>query len=226
MNPNEANDRAMQLISHGKELLAKFPRDRDGDRAYWTTGDMTVKCRSFLAQVRNFVDLTCRPGDTFHATLKELVSHKDFVDGNAFPSHTLEGVQGLLEALSGELASGRLKSVVYQVTAASFVAFLDHAVDLSKRGDHQGSGVLVSVVFEDTVRKLAEKNKLGTTESIDSTLDQLVSLNVLTAVKRSRAKAVAALRNKALHAKWNEFDISDVKTSFDSVRELIELLEG
>jgi hypothetical protein len=170
------------------------------------------------------VDTICRPGDTFHATIKELTAHNDLA-GSAFPTHTLEGLQGLLDALGGELTAGRLQSVVYKVTAESFVMFLDHAVDLAGRGDHQGSGVLVSVVFEDTIRKLAEKNNLGGSDSIDATLDKLVALNVLTAVKRSRAKAIAALRNKALHAKWGEYDINDVKTSFDGVRELVELLE-
>jgi hypothetical protein len=224
MTPKEANERAAELITIGQKLLSATPSS-DGDREYWITGDNAVRCRSLLTQVRNFVDITCRAGDTFHTTVKEIVSHKDFA-GNSFPTHALESMQGMMDALAAELRAGRLQNIAYQVSAQSFVTFLEHAIDLAREGDHQGSGVLVSVVFEDTVRKLAEKNNLNTGDNIDSILDRLVAVNALTAVKRSRAKALAALRNKALHAKWTEYDINDVRTLFDSVRELIERLDA
>ena len=47
-------------------------------------------------------------------------------------------------------------------------------------------------------------------KSLDPLIDELVKNEVITPVKAKRIKGFAAVRNHALHAEWEEFDIKDV----------------
>ncbi len=46
----------------------------------------------------------------------------------------------------------------------------------------------------------------------------------LTSVKAKRVKGFSGVRNKALHAQWDEFDIRDVGELINGARELVEML--
>src|SRR3989304_3037237 len=52
--------------------------------------------------------------------------------------------------------------------------------------------------------------------------DNLVKSGALPAIKAKRAKSYAAVRNKALHAQWDDFDIRDVGEVINGTRELVE----
>jgi hypothetical protein len=49
-----------------------------------------------------------------------------------------------------------------------------------------------------------------------------VQAGVLTQVKAKRVRSFAGVRNHALHAEWDKFDISDVGAMIKGIRELIE----
>lgn len=85
------------------------------------------------------------------------------------------------------------------------------------------SSVLASIVFEDTLRKISEKyNAANSNESIEVIIDNLTKENAWNSVKAKRLKAYAAVRNKALHANWDEFELRDVGELIKVVRELLE----
>jgi uncharacterized protein YutE (UPF0331/DUF86 family) len=130
-------------------------------------------------------------------------------------------VTPILHALVAETKQGLLAQVVDGVRGETFDTLLDHAEEYHKSGSKEGSGVLVSAVFEDTIRRIAERNGSGGVK-LDQTIDSLRASGVLTPVKADRCDAAAALRNMALHAKWDEYDLRDVGSVIRTTRELIE----
>ena len=80
------------------------------------------------------------------------------------------------------------------------------------------AAVLVSAVFEDAVRKLAAKQQLDRDRKMELLIDDLVRAGTVTAVAGRRLKVVANLRNKADHAKWDTFEIDDVKEAVRTTR--------
>jgi phosphoserine phosphatase len=74
-----------------------------------------------------------------------------------------------------------------------------------------------------TLRKIASKNKVAASGStLEPLIDKLVKAGVFTSVKAKRVKALSGIRNKALHALWDEFDHNDAKSLTEGTRELID----
>ncbi|MFH1724232.1 MAG: hypothetical protein ABII00_06375 [Elusimicrobiota bacterium] len=140
------------------------------------------------------------------------------------PMETLNRLRGILSAVRTDWESGLLSRIEYLIAAEDFDSFLDHAKNYLKAGHHREAGVLASAVFEDAVRKLAKKYELDPDAKIDRIIDDLAKVEAVTPLQARRMKAAgAAVRNKALHAKWDEFDRDDVEAA---IRVTEQLLEG
>ena len=77
------------------------------------------------------------------------------------------------------------------------------------------------MVFEDTIRRIAQNNEIGDGR-LEEIINKLVKSKVFTATKAKRAKSSAHVRTKATHADWEEFDLKDVADTIKFTRELIE----
>jgi hypothetical protein len=120
---------------------------------------------------------------------------------------------------------GLLRRAEYIFVASTFDDFLDHATEFHRAGKKIESAVLCSAVFEDAVRELAEK--VGIVQAgiaLDAVIDALAKRGTTTPVKAKRWKSCAGVRNKALHAQWEDFDIRDVGEMLTGTREIIESL--
>lgn len=53
-------------------------------------------------------------------------------------------------------------------------------------------------------------------------IESIINADIFTSVKGKRVKAYSGIRNKALHAEWDEFDIRDIGEMIKGIRELIE----
>ena len=80
--------------------------------------------------------------------------------------------------------------------------------------------MISGVVFEDTIRRIAQNNEIAVGH-LETTINDLVKKGVITATKAKRAKSAAHVRTKATHANWDEFDLEDVNETINFTRELI-----
>lgn len=129
---------------------------------------------------------------------------------------------GILIELKKDYKHGLLSKIEYFYAAANFDAFLEHAKEYSQKGLKNEAGVLVSAVFEDVFKKITEKNNLDTPKNKEDIINELVKQGVFTQPFGRTVKAAVDLRNRALHAKWEEFSKEDVKNSIETVGALIE----
>jgi uncharacterized protein YutE (UPF0331/DUF86 family) len=203
------------LIVEGRRLLNSLgselwvPDEKEADSQRWFTSGVNVV-------------FVVAPPESIHRTqMAALVVHPDLK--TRIRVSLARRALGILEALAVDLKAGLLNKFEYIILGISFDNFLDHAADFHRADKKQEAAVLVGVVLEDTIRKIAEKHGLRAKgPSLELLIDELVKLNVLTPVKAKRVKAYAGTRNRALHADWEAFDIRDVGEMIMGIRELIE----
>jgi hypothetical protein len=131
----------------------------------------------------------------------------------------------MLAALRHDVGLGLTR----QISAVAQVEVVDDFIDQADhylRGNKVGpAGVIVGVVFEDTIRRACER--LGI-EQKDVELEQLITalekIGAIEKVKAKRARAAAHVRTKATHAQWEEFDVNDVEAALRFTREMIDRL--
>lgn len=217
-------DELVQRCNSLLDDMTKFPLkqyDEYGEFPYYYHTNMTQRLQKWISSVSNLISITVSERNHFHIECQKLISDEHFK--TSVPYHVVERLSGLLESFRDELQQGLLRKLEYIVMATTFDEFLDHAEYFHKGGKQQESSVLASVVFEDTIRKIAKKNLIEEKGvDLETIINELTKIDVFTPVKANRAKGFGAVRNKALHAQWYEFDLKDVGGLISGTRELIE----
>lgn len=217
----ELLERAKQLLERGKQHSRSITRSEKFGTNYWYNSDQIPEVRSWFDSVFNLFRLITTPDMHYHDQVVEISKDKDLKHGA--PYWAVQKLCGNLTSIIEEIDLGLLKKAEYIFTASAFDDFLDHAEHFHKAGKKIESSVLASIVFEDTIRKISDKyNESASGDSIELIIDNLTKANAWTSVKAKRIKAYAAVRNKALHAKWEEFEHRDIGELIKGVRELLE----
>lgn len=201
------------LIEQGSSIAPPY-----GEDDYWAP-DVT-EAQMWMASAANAVLQVAPPGSVFRVEIDRLTTHEELRSG--VPHHVLEKILGLLMSVREEAKHGLLAKLEYQVFATAFDDFLDHASDFHKSGKTKESAILVSVVLEDTLKRVAIKNGISPSGlSLDPLIDEIAKAGVITPVKAKRMKSYSAVRNAALHAEWEKLDLKDIGDAIDGVRELL-----
>lgn len=187
---------------HGQQL-----NDRHGEQ-----------CVAWMAPAENIVHIVCPNPDNAYRKRVDIITRPS---GLMIPSRVGEFTD-LLNYLLVDIEQGLLSSVVDRVRAEVFDDFLDHADHYYKDGRKNESGVIAGVIFEDTVRKVCDKNSIAQKGvKLDELISNLAKVDIISQTKAKRARAAAHVRTKATHAQWDEFALDDVKATIDFTRELI-----
>ena len=214
-------ERAKELLERGKQHAASIKRSSEYGANYWYEEDKIPEVCSWFDSVFNIFRLLTTPDMHFYQHVLETQNDEELRRGAPF--WAVQKLCGNLASLIEEIELGLLAKTEYIFTATAFDDFLDHASEFHKSGKKVESGVLASIVFEDTLRKISSRyNVSNHGDSIELTVDNLTRAGAWSSVKAKRIKAYAAVRNKALHAKWDEIELRDVGELIKGVRELLE----
>jgi len=216
----ELQSRCRELIQRGK-ILISHAKSMQGH--YYFGKESISELQAWVASVANLLRIIATPDTYFYQECERIIQDPDLRNG--VPYHIVQKLVGLLDSVMEEIEHDLLRKAEYIFVASTFDDFLDHAEEYHKAGKKIESSVLASAVFEDSIRKLATKS--GMKESgvpLETLIDGLAKANVLTSVKAKRVKGYSAVRNKALHAQWDEFDIRDVGDMIKGTREILEML--
>lgn len=206
----------LELLSEGQKLISKKNTEE-----YWISDEEIAQYQQWLMSVVHLICIVDQPCGTLSSECKHLMKHDDLKRG--IPYQVIQKMHGLLAATHEEWKRGLMLKVEHIVVAEAFDDFLDHAADYHKGNKKIESSILASAVLEDTVKRIARKSGINTQGvSLESLIDNLVKVDVFTPVKAKRVKAFAGVRNQALHAEWDKFDIRDVGELVNGTRELID----
>ena len=188
---------------------------------YWVPEKKIPEFRAWLSSATTLIHFVAPNGKPLIQECEKIMSNKDL--GGGIPSKVLVQMLGLLIGAKDDWECGFLGKIEYIVSGATFDDFLDHAEDYHKGNKKVESSVLASAVLEDTVKKICNKNGIEPSgNSLDDLITKLAQAEILTQVKAKRVRSFAGVRNHALHAEWDKFDISDVGSLIKGTRELIE----
>ncbi len=176
--------------------------------------------RAWLTAAQSAVQLVC-PSSTnpYHLHAQGVISK---LATTGLPEPLVSEMAALLEHLLEEIKGGLLTTVENRVIAATFDDFLDHGAEYLRQGWKNEAGVIAGIVFEDTIRRICRTLDIGENGvALEALISELVKRDVLTALKARRARAAEGLRTSAAHARWEEFEISDVAPVIKFTKELI-----
>lgn len=181
------------------------------------------ECQAWLIAVRSILHSIF--GDMSHPYR----SHIEQICKGDIRSNTVQRVwqiTPILRHLISDFDSGLIFSVESRIRATVFEDFLEQARRYVKSGHVREAGVFAAAVFEDTLRSISrqcgvEEEDLAT----DKLISELNKRGVFSDVKAKRARTSAGVRNRALHARWDDIDLGDVQTLIAFTEELVSRLD-
>lgn len=182
-----------------------------------------AECRGWIASALHSIELACSsPNNAYRSQAAQIANNKA-TSGFMIPQRVKE-IAAILGRLKSDIDVGLLVSLTNRVRAETYDDFLDHAEAYWKEGRKNESGAIAGIVFEDTVRQISrvlaiEENQV----KLDELISELVKAGDWSGIKAKRARAAAGLRTSAAHARWDEFELDDVKPVIDLSRELISI---
>lgn len=203
-----------------KELITAGGQLKHGDQhGQIRSDDHSHNCKGWLTSAQNLVHLVVsNPNNPYQSSVDKICS----LDRGYVIQESVGEITVILESLLNDINNGLLASVENQTKALVFDDFLDHAKAYIKQEMKNESGVIAGVVFEDTLRNICRNNGINEAGvKLDQLITELTKLDVITQIKAKRARVAAHVRTKATHAQWEEFELSDVKTTVEFTEELI-----
>lgn len=142
----------------------------------------------------------------------------------------IEHLMGILESLKADVRGGFLEPLKELIHAELFSDFLDMADFLLSEGYKDAAAVMGGGTLESHPRKLCEKNKIDVEISSNESTrpkkaDQLnadlAKKKVYNALDQKNVIAWLDLRNKAAHAKYDEYTKNHVESMLQGIRNFI-----
>ena len=190
-----------ELLDKGELLSKQVPLDSESRPHYWIPAQDIAEFQAWLFSTANLLKQVSLKDSPYQMEVDRLLANENMATG--VPTDIVFKMLGLLHSAYQEWLRDFLSKLEYIVVAETFDEFLDHAKSYHAANKKIEASVLAKKTLEPLV-------------------DSLKSNDVFTAVKAKRAKAYSGLRNKALHAEWDEFDIKDVGEMIKGIEEIIE----
>ena len=219
---DDLKTRLDELIAEGNVLATEAEREYAGSD-WINLHSLEGKCAGWITAALNIVETICSGGNqTYRKRSNEIATAFNGNENHRY-QQTYQ-MASVLERLKEDLDRGLITSVENEVTAVNYDDFLSHAEDYCRNKQKNESAVISGIVFEDTVRRICRLNDIDDDDvKLDVLISILVKKEILNGLKAKRARAAAGLRTSAAHAKWDDFDISDVKPVIDLTRELLDI---
>jgi uncharacterized protein YutE (UPF0331/DUF86 family) len=129
---------------------------------------------------------------------------------------------GHLKQFHSAVYDGLLSDVQASLSASDFDDFLEHAQEYHRLNRKIESSVIASAVLEDSIKRIVRTRGLKPSRSLEEALNALKAAGVFSANETKKLKYFAAIRNSALHADWDAFDLGDVDNLISGVRDIID----
>jgi hypothetical protein len=116
---------------------------------------------------------------------------------------------------------GSLRDAITGEALGDLVKLSRKVLEESPAAGKDVAAVLTAAAFEDTIRRLGAKSGPVDHEKLADTLEELKKQGVLQGAQVGIAQSYLSFRNKALHAKWREVDLSAVESALAFTEQLL-----
>ncbi len=179
-----------------------------------------ARCRGWLGAADNALSFVCSvPNDPYRKAIERILARDE--GGGALVNYAVGELTELLRRVLADIDDGLLISAADQARAETFDDLLDHAESYLNEDRKEGSGILATAVFEDTIRRIGHSHGIRD-KQLDNIFSELQKQGVITSIDAKACRFAAGVRNEALHANWDGFELPDVKRTIDLTRELLK----
>ena len=152
-------DRFNQLIASGSAIMSSvsYLDQKMGIPDPYVRDDQIIGAQQFFASSLNLLKYTAGTHHEFCRQCASIIEAQNKQKGG-IETDAIARVMGLLKSAQDELSAGMLTEPEYYFSAENFDDFLTHAEEYFNQKKQMEAGVLASVVFEDTLKKIAKKH--------------------------------------------------------------------
>ena len=201
-----------KLIDYGKSNHGAMELEKIREFTFWTT-----RTGEFISSLY--------PNNSQYNLAHERFKKSIFMDRlHSTHLHPLFEILGVLEAIKYEIEKGLLDDINSLLQADIFADFLEMGEYLLKEGYKDAAAVIIGSVLEDTLRKIADKNGIPTTNNIGKKLSiepinvELVKKDVYNKLFKKQITSWADLRNNAAHGHYEQYDTKQVEAMLTFVQ--------
>jgi hypothetical protein len=211
------SSRLQELIEEGNAVAA-LERQSPGDPSSYIHDRDKVRLQAWLSNVLNIIEATFGASSPQYRHLRELMPN-----GPYHVSHAYEvfPIVGLLSGAQGDLKAGFLRDQEQLIAADVFVSVLEQAVELNRLGYKDPSAVLMRVVLEDALRRLAKKNGINSDQKASALNDELKKASVYPQPQWRLVQAWLDIGNSAAHGKFEQYGTEGVSAAIHGVEQFL-----
>lgn len=153
----------------------------------------------------------------YFQTFKSVMEDKNFAMMHSGYYKHVASVVGIFKGIEHDIKSGMLTNFRSLIQAEIFADFLDMAEHLYRENYKDAAAVLLGAILEDSLRKVAEVNRVDTLNSkgkpltIDPLNAALARRGVYNALVQKQITSWANLRNDAAHGHFDRYDSDQVQ---------------
>ena len=135
----------------------------------------------------------------------------------------VERILGLLKGALSDLESGLLPN--QDSLTEGFDSVLDQTRHLCRSGHTDPAAMMARVVLEDALRKIAQQERVDSTQKAAKINDELRDCNKYGQPKWRQIRAWLDIGNAAAHGRFNEYDAEDINAMIEGIEHFL-LVQG
>jgi hypothetical protein len=182
-----------------------------------------IKLQAWLSKTTNIVEGTFGPQSPQFRHLRDLMPKGA---GHIEHSYEVYPIVGMLSGALDDLENGFLLDQETLISGDVFDSVLEQAGELNRLAYKDPAAVLVRVVLEGALRRLAAVRGIETSQKASLLNDALKQAAVYAQPQWRLIQAFLDIGNAAAHGKFNEYTQDDVSNAINGVTQFLALYFG
>ena len=209
--------RLQGLIEEGN-AVADLERQSPGSSNKYIQDKDKVRLQAWLSNVLNIIEAIFGVSSPQYRHLRELMPNGPY---HVAHSYEVFPIVGLLSGAHGDLQGGFLRDQEQLIAADVFDSVLEQAAELNRQAYKDPSAVLMRVVLEDALRRLARKNGVDPDHKATKLNDELKQQSVYAQPQWRLIQAWLDIGNAAAHGRFEEYGTDDVSNAIHGVEQFL-----
>lgn len=204
-------DQLGKMISEGDNLVGVCSTSEGHIKAH-----LVVNVASWVSRCGHLIKSVSEEDSVYYEQYREALKQPNFYNIHSHYCNHIAHILGIIISVRQDFNEGLLVNVRRLLRAEIFGDFLEMADYLLSQNYKDSSAVLIGAVLEDSLRKLAIKNRIPVTKddrhkTIEPLNQELAKAGVYDKLIQKQISSWGDLRNRAAHGHFDSYDIDQVR---------------
>jgi hypothetical protein len=205
----------LEVLAEEGRQVAKSETQSQYDSSSYIQGENKAKLETWLTKTDNVLRTI------FGESSAHMERFRFLAEGHLSHAHQVVPIVGVIEAAHDDLVNGFLASQEFLIASEVFDSVLDQARHLNETGYKDPAAVLVRVVLEDALRRIARDENVDDTNKASRINDDLKKAGRYSQPQWRQVQAWLDLGNSAAHGQFEDYTADDVKVLIEAVERFL-----